>query len=157
VLEFRTHTETDSNLLKAFRVKMRGGANVCELWNFDRPKAQGTVVGAPTIKVLGAGQTGTSLVTNGWQPGATVKAGDMFSVGGELKMCVTDGTSTDGNYTIEFEPPLRASPADDAPLLFTRPTATMMLTEDVARWSPQNTGRFDKIYDHVLQFVEVWR
>lgn len=157
VIEYRTHIETDSNRLKAFLAKMRGGANDCALWNFERPKPQGVTVGAPTIKVVGAGQTGTTLNTNGWATGSHVKAGDMFSVNGELKMIVTDASETANSLTVEFEPPLRASPPDDSPLIFTQPTAIMRLTEDTARWSPTNTGRNDRIFDFVLQFVEVWR
>jgi hypothetical protein len=61
------------------------------------------------------------------------------------------------SLTVEFEPPLRASPPDDAPLDFTAPTATMKLTEDVARWSPVNMGKIHRAHDFVLQFVEVWR
>lgn len=157
ILEYNTFTEGDANALKAFLVKMRGGANVVELYNFERPKPQGVAIGAPTIKVVGAGQTGTTLNTNGWATGSHVKAGDFFSVNGELKMIVTDAAESANSLTVEFEPPLRASPPDDAPLDFTAPTATMKLTEDVARWSPVNMGKIHRAHDFVLQFVEVWR
>lgn len=157
ILEIRTFTEADANLLKAFLVKLQGGVNLVELWNFERPTPQGSPVGGPTIKVVGAGQTGASLNTNGWTPGSTIKAGDMFGVGGELKMCTADGTSSDGNLTVAFQPPLRAAPADDAPLTFTRPTSTFRLTEDTVRWSPIATGRPDRMHDFVMQFVEEWR
>ena len=90
ILEYNTFTEGDANALKAFLAKMRGGANVVELYNFERPKPQGVTIGAPTIKVVGAGQTGTTLNTNGWATGSHVKMGDFFAVNGELKMIVTD-------------------------------------------------------------------
>jgi len=157
ILEYNTFTEGDANALKAFLVKMRGGANVVELYNFERPKPQGVTIGAPTIKVVGAGQTGNTLNTNGWATGSHVKAGDFFSVNGELKMIVTDAAESANSLTVEFEPPLRASPPDDAPLDFTQPTTTMKLTEDVARWSPVNMGKIHRAHDFVLQFVEVWR
>lgn len=157
ILEYRTFTEADANALKAFLVKMRGGANDCALWNFERPKPQGVTVGAPTIKVVGAGQTGNTLETNGWATGSYVKAGDFFSVNGELKMIVADASESANSLTVPFEPPLRASPPDDAPLTFTQPTTMMKLTEDVARWSPVNMGKIHRQHDFVLQFVEVWR
>ena len=121
---------------QAFLVKLRGMAG--RFNGFD-PKAvtpRGTATGTPAVK--GGSQTGASLITDGWTAGVTgiMKAGDYFSVGGELKMVTADANSDgSGDATLAFEPPLRASPSNDAPLTVTSATATMMLADDnQAQW-----------------------
>jgi hypothetical protein len=74
--------------------------------------------GGGTPLVAGASQTGASLNTDGWPATTTVlKAGDYFSVNGELKMVTADCVSdASGNATVEFAPILRSAPADNAAL-----------------------------------------
>ncbi len=60
----------------------------------------------------------------------------MASVNGELKMttsdCVADGS---GNVTWNFKPALRSSPPDDTAIITTKPTCTMVLSDDMqAAW-----------------------
>lgn len=132
---FQNLSDADAATLQAFLTKLRGQANRFTLYNFARPKPNGVGTGTPLVN--GASQTGTTLVTDGWTASQTgiLKAGDFFSVNGELKMCVADCNSDgSGNATITFEPPLRAAPADNAAITVTNPTTTFMLTEATSKW-----------------------
>jgi hypothetical protein len=96
-----------------------------------------------TPLVNGASQTGSSLITDGWNAAAsTVKAGDIFTIAGvyavnpktgestgELRQFVVtaDGTSTGGALTLSISPEIIATgayatvdslPADNAALSF---------------------------------------
>lgn len=128
--------EADSALLQAFLAQLRGQAGRFFMYNMARPATRGVGTGTPLVK--GASQTGTSLITDGWTISQTgiLKTGDLFSVNGELKMVVADCNSDgSGNATITFEPPLRASPADNAAIDVSAPTATFKLTADDNGWS----------------------
>lgn len=131
--------EADAALLQAFLVQLRGQAGRFYMYNMARTSPRG--VGTGTPKVNGASQTGVTLVTDGWTISQTgiLKAGDLFSVNGELKMVVADCNSdSGGNATITFEPPLRASPSDNADLTTASPTTTFKLTSDDNGWSTQS-------------------
>jgi hypothetical protein len=102
----------DAALWRAFTAKLRGQAGRFYLWNMARPIARGIGTGTPVVS--GAGQSGATLVTSGWTISTTgiLKAGDFFSVNGELKLLVADANSDgSGVATLTFEPPLRSSPA----------------------------------------------
>lgn len=152
VVEYRLYRDDDIDTFMGWRMRMRGRAGRALVHNFDRPRPRGTAAGTPLVN--GAGQTGTSIVTDGWTAGATLMAGDMIGIGGELKMVTASATASGaGAMTIAFEPPLRAAPADNSAVVTSRPTCSMMLTEDIARWSGQarEGGRY---YDITLQLVE---
>ena len=89
--------------------------------------------GSDTPLDAGAGQTGTSLATDGWRASVIglLLPGDYLEVGGELKM-VTASVDSDGGgaATISFKPSLRASPADNAAPTLTNPRVKMMLVDD---------------------------
>ena len=110
---------------------------------------RGTIAGTPLVN--GASQTGNTLTIDGCTVGTTLLAGDFFSVNSELKMVTADVTADGaGAMSITFEPPLRSSPADNAALTTTRPTARFMLQEDVQAWSTRPGLRTD----FELVFVE---
>jgi len=144
-------SEADAATFQAFLVQLRGKAGRFSLYNFARSEPRGTQRGAPLVK--GASQTGTTLAIDGCTVGATLLAGDYFAVNGELKMVVADATADgSGNMTLSFEPPLRSSPADNAPLTLVQPTATFMLLSDESKWNTQ-PGRFSTF---PVDCVEVW-
>lgn len=127
-------TEADSALLQAFFVKLRGRAGRFYLHNFARPAPRGTVAGTPLVK--GAAQTGTTLIIDGCTVGSTLLAGDFIGVNDELKMVVADATANgSGEMTLTIEPPLRSSPADNAAITISRPTAVFRLANDETKWS----------------------
>lgn len=122
-------TPADAALARAFLYALRGRAGRFTLHNFSRPVPRGTAAGTPLV--AGASQVGASLITDGWSVGATVLAGDFVGVGTELRVALADATANgSGVMTLAFDEPLRASPADNAPLVLTRPTCVMRLTGD---------------------------
>jgi hypothetical protein len=60
-----------------------------------------------------------------------LRAGDYFSVNGELKRLTEDAsTNGSGEATLTFEPFLRNSPVDNAVVTVTNPTCNMVLADD---------------------------
>lgn len=107
------------------------------------PGYTGAAYTATTLQVNGAGQLGTALnIKNGAASTTVLRAGEYFSVNGELKIvvsnCVTDGS---GLGTVQFEPPLRSSPADSANLNLATPKAKFRLSSPSAQWRIE-PGRF---------------
>lgn len=144
-------TEADAALLQAFLVTLRGRAGRFYLYNFARSAPRGTASGTPLVK--GAAQTGNTLIIDGCAVGATLLAGDYFNVNGELKMVVAAATANGvGEMTLTFEPPLRSSPADNAAVTLTQPTATFMLANDELKWNTQ-PGKFSTF---PLDCIEAW-
>lgn len=152
-MEFPNLLEPDAALLQALLVQLRGSSGRFYMHNMARPLPRGAATGAPLVN--GAGQAGTTLATDGWTASATgiLKAGDFIGVNGELKMVVADVSSNGaGEAAITFEPPLRASPADNAAITTTRPTATFMLDDDAMRWAT----RAPILTDFTLVATEAW-
>jgi hypothetical protein len=84
--------------------------------------------------VQGSGQTGASLVTNGWVANE-LKAGDFISIGSgastRLYSVQEDVTHTAGTATINIYPPLRSSPPNNAPVEIRTPGVLLRALEDV--------------------------
>ena len=144
--------DDNTALLTAFIAKARGGAERFAMGNPYRTTPRGAGGGTPLVQ--GGSQTGASLVTDGWPISTMVlKTGDFVSVNGELKMVVADVTSNGtGVATITFEPPLRAVPADNAPLTTVNPTATFRLIENKQKWK-HNSGFAT---DFTIEAIESW-
>jgi hypothetical protein len=119
--------------LRALLVKMRGSSNRLLLWDLAQPVFRGVGGGSPVVN--GASQTGSTLAITGC-PASTnnwALPGDKFSVNGELKMIVAAAnTNGSGQTTLTFEPYLRASPSNSAPLTITQPTAKFVLATEAA-------------------------
>lgn len=147
--------EADTVLIQAHLMKLRGRANRSLIYNFARPTPRGTIAGTPLVN--GASQTGAALAIDGCTVGTTLLAGDFIGVavgsGTELKMVTADATANgSGEMTLAIEPPLRASPSDNAAITTTRPTARFMLTSDDVQWLTKPGVRTDV----ELSFVEVF-
>ena len=124
----------DAAVWRAFMAQLRGQSGRFTLWNMARPIPRGIATGTPVVS--GAGQTGNTLTTSGWTPSTAgiLRVGDFIGVNGELKMLVADAASNgSGLATLTFEPPLRSSPANAAPIVTTRPTAVFKMDDDSAR------------------------
>jgi type 1 fimbria pilin len=122
---------TQAGAWKAFFLLLEGSANTFNAFDPDCKTPRGAATGTPLVN--GGSQTGSSLITDGWTHSVLVlKAGDYFSVNGELKMVTADVSSDgSGNATINFKPALRTSPADNAALTVQKPTCTMILADDM--------------------------
>jgi len=140
VLTFSNKFDPEARILRAFLSSLRGQAGRFYLSPPGYRQA-GTAPGSPIVK--GASQTGLALATDGWTPSQTgiLLAGDYFEVNGELKIMTADADSdSGGNATLNFTPPLRTSPADNAAITTTDPKVTMMLKDaNQARWQAQPT------------------
>lgn len=103
------------------------------------PRGVGT--GTPT-QVSGAGQTGKTLVTDGWTAGVTgiLKQMDWIQLGSgvnaHLHMVVADANSNgSGVATFEIWPRLRGSPADNAAVTVINPMGAWRLSSNDREWS----------------------
>ncbi len=117
-----------------FLSELMGEAGRFSGYDPRRRTPRGSIPGTPLV--MGASQTGKSITTDGWgtnETGVLLK-GDYFSVNGEYKKVTDTSVNSDGvgsgEATINFVPPLRASPANDAPLTVTGALVTMKLTSD---------------------------
>lgn len=85
-----------------------------------------------TVLVRGAGQTGRSIITDGWPASSTVmKAGQFITIENQLVQLTANATSDgSGIATLTFEPAIRAAPADNAPVEYRNPYCLMYMTEE---------------------------
>ncbi|MBL3601304.1 MAG: hypothetical protein JMN25_15805 [gamma proteobacterium endosymbiont of Lamellibrachia anaximandri] len=116
---------------EAFIVALRGCAGRFYLWHHARENPRGLVGGAPLV--MGADQTGDSLITDGWTPSlnGVLLPGDHIGVAGELKMVVEQADSDAlGQSTLRIEPPIRTIPSDNTALILTQATGLFMLVDD---------------------------
>jgi hypothetical protein len=110
----------------------------------------GTAAGAP--RVNGAGQIGFSVATENWTAGATLKAGDMFSIDNKLYRNLTDVTANgSGQATLDIWPSLRGH-ADHASITTTNPTGIFRLAENAI--ITQNAGR-NAVWEISFTAIEV--
>ena len=124
-------TRTQAAAWTAFLTELLGSAGRFFGFDPDARSPRGSGLGGPLVN--GAGQTGQSLIVDGWSALETglLLPGDYFEVGGELKMATAPADSdSSGEATLAFTPPLRTSPADGAALTLVNPTVTMMLVDD---------------------------
>lgn len=119
-IEFAVLQDADGRRLSAFFAALGGSAGT---FTFRDPFIQNPAsIGVPLVN--GAGQTGNSLVTDGW--GARgLSAGDFFSLGAgtalRLYQLTADAVPVSGAATLQFVPALRASPSDNAALNVVNP------------------------------------
>ncbi len=117
--------------LAAFLISLRGQAGNFYLHDHTHPTPRGAAAGTPVV--YGASQTGSQLITSGWNVNVPdiLLAGDYIQVGNELKMVVADADSdANGRATLQIEPPWRNSPTDAAAIITDHPRALMKLTDN---------------------------
>lgn len=128
-------------VMQAFLVKLNGQQHRFTLHNHAEPQ-RGVLSGSPLV--AGASQTGVSLDIDG--VGAVtnwMRAGDWFSVNGEIKQCVDDVDSSGGNAAIPFRPRLRTAPPNNDPLTVDDGTGTFLLAANSVKWSNRPGGLSD--------------
>jgi len=153
LMNFRNLTGDDRAELRAFLAKLNGQQHRFTLRDFSVTN-RGAFGGTPLV--VGAGQTGTSLNIDGASVSVTnwIRAGDMFSVNGDLKMCVADANSDGGGaVTLTFTPRIVTAPADNAPITTSNPTGVFMLASPVSSWinTPGPVGGFS---DFTIDAIE---
>lgn len=90
-----------------------------------------------SVLVKGAGQSGYSLITDGWgAAGTKLVAGQYITVGDQAIMLAADAVANgSGEATLALEYALRVVPADNAAVEVKRPWALMRLSEPRVSWS----------------------
>ncbi len=141
--------------------KLRAQANRLRIPVWDNPK-RGAYGGTPLVD--GASQEGSDIDVNGvgtvsdW-----IMLGDYFgiTVNGEveLKLCTADASSSGGDINIEFEPRLRASPANGAAIIVDdgalgAPTGVFIPREPTQGWSSRPFQSGSELSSITLSMVE---
>src|SRR5262249_47491531 len=114
---------------------------------------RGPASGTPLVN--GGGQTGSTLVTDGWAPSITgiLKAGDYIQIVQRLHKVLTDTNSDgSGNATLDIWPSLRdAGPADNTTIITTNTVGLFRLADNnYTVWSSDA----DKILEMGFSAVE---
>jgi hypothetical protein len=114
---------------------------------------RGVATGTPLV--MGGGQTGTDLVTDGWTPSVTgiLKAGDWVQLGtgssSRLYKNLADANSNgSGQATLTLWPALRSSPADNAALTVSAPKGRFMLAGEY-EWDIDDARIYGLSFDAV--------
>jgi hypothetical protein len=131
VFGWQNLSDADARIMKAWLNSLSGMAGRFYLYDATHPTPSGTAAGTPIVN--GASQSGRTLVTDGWtaNQSSLLLPGDYIGVNGQLLVITAAAASNAlGQATLSIEPPLRTSPADNAAITVTRPTCTMMLTDD---------------------------
>ncbi len=109
----------DAEQVASFLIKLNGQYGTFLLGDPANTAPRGAGTGTPLVK--GAGQSGDTLITDGWTPSVTgiLKAGDWIQLGSasstRLHKVLDDANSDgSGNATLTIWPNLRSSPADNA-------------------------------------------
>jgi hypothetical protein len=119
-----------------FLLAMRGRFGTFTLGDPDGGTPQGTATGTPLVN--GASQTGTTLITDGWDisQASLLKRGDWIQIGSYAYKITQDASSDgSGNATLEIFPALRASPANNAAITTTNTTSLWRLSSNDTLWS----------------------
>jgi len=161
----------------AFLVSLRGQENTFKAFIPDRTRAVNFVEGdwsfdsdeitfdslldtfdaedfPGSALVNGASQTATSIITDGWNflSQTVLVAGDFFQIEDQLYMALEDViTDGSGNATINFEPAIRTSPADNATVVTKQPVMIARLSQ---QYDGTRTG-MDKIGLISFSFEEI--
>lgn len=137
----------------AFLASLRGMYGTFLMGSTTGAAPRGIATGAPAV--AGAGQSGMTLMTDGWTTGQTgiLKAGDYIQVGTELHKVLADANSDGGGLaTLDIWPALRASPADNATIVVNNAVGLFRLAANARPWD-ESEG---PIYDIAFSCVEAF-
>ena len=144
-------TIREEGLLTSFFQSLNGMQHRVRLHDFARENGpEGNASG--TGRVMGSGQTGVSLNTDGWPINTTIfYPGDWFSVNGELKRITNTVVSSGlGQATINFAPALRSIPSDNTILDYTQPTAVFSIEDPNVSYGTPKT----RLSDFSISLIE---
>lgn len=141
-LSFPLMKREDAGPLQAFLARVSDLGNRFELPDYSA-SLRGTGGGSPAPYVLGADQTGRSIMTGGWNPSEVVlKAGDMIQVGtNQLHIVTADVTSSPGGFLFDENGNIvydEASP--QAPIEVDGVGRASIPIEPALQWSPTNNA-----------------
>jgi hypothetical protein len=122
---------------EAFWDRLKGPANQITLGHLKLSAPQGTMRGTPTLNASVAQLANTATLNA--TAGATLRAGDMLGIGGQLVRIMADATADgSGHMTIEFQPRARVAWSAGAAVTWAAPTAPFMIKADSGptTWEP---------------------
>lgn len=103
--------------------RLRGMLGTVTLWHLLRPEPRGTMRGTPVLASAAARGAQTLAITT--TASATLLAGDMIGIGGELLMVAAPATAGGtGAMTVTLTGRLRGAHAAAAAIVWDRPRAT---------------------------------
>lgn len=123
--------------IEAFFDRLKGAANRILLWNLKRPAPLGTMRGTPTLAASALQLANTASIQT--TAGATLLAGDMIGIGGQLVRNLVDATADgSGLLGVEFAPRLRAAKASGTAVTWDKPTSAFRIPNGSAPvdWTP---------------------
>lgn len=145
--------------LLGFLRKLNGKEHRVSLWDFRKfgvANAHGSPAG--TIATSGVAvkttvaQFGISLVLKNCGAGATLNAGDMWSVNGQLiENCELATANGSGEMTVLVPQRLRAQALADAAVTLVRPTALFVLASEVH--GPRTAAMYEEM---IIEWEEVF-
>jgi|9_EtaG_2_1085328.scaffolds.fasta_scaffold03189_2 hypothetical protein len=148
-------TNAEGRRLFAKMNALNGPINVLKLPIPDIAQ-KGTAAGSG--KVDGAGQQGTTLVTDGWTPNQTnlLETGDWIEVNQQAFMIASDVSSdSSGNATITITPAIRKTPADDQDIIVSSPSFYMRLVAGSQTSSDLSPSFSGPLYAFGFDAVEI--
>lgn len=122
LLNFRDLKYDQAQLLQGFFLHLHGQEHRFSIRDHHYTQV-GSMAGTPLVN--GADQSGYTLITDGWDPGNEIKAGNRVSyVNGnghsEIKIVTTDVTAdSGGNATLSVFPDIHTAPANNAAIQVT--------------------------------------
>ena len=136
-----------------FLLKQDGQFGTFQFTSPDLAVPRGTATGTPLVN--GASQTGTSIITDGWDNSiSTLATGDILKFAGHNKVyMVTDDATSDGagNSTIQIRPPLMESPGDNEAITVNGVAFTVQVAADISGYDVSGP----LLYDFSLEMIEV--
>lgn len=118
--------------LQAFIAKMDGQTHRMRIRDYGAVRF-GTAIPPQTPRVVGTGQTGSTLLADGATANQSTyfAAGDYVSFNNELHMVTSDVDSdASGNLSIPLAPPIRKSPDNDEAIEYSAPYGVFMMTNN---------------------------
>lgn len=142
--------------MSAWVLSLKGREKNFYAFDPDRKLPQGNATSqSSTPIVLGAGQIGNSLLSSGWLPSQNglLLAGDYIQIGAGFHMLLENVNSdASGQSVLNFEPVLRVSPTNTAPIIFEKPIIIARLSTMVEGWTTgkNKTGTISFSWEEVL-------
>lgn len=125
-------TRAEAEKFNAFLLALMGQKGTFYLGDPLAKEPRGNAGGTP--RVNGSGQTGNSIITDGWTPSVTgiLLMGDFIQIGQRLYKVLTDANSDgSGNATLDIWPRLNESPADNETVVTENCRGIFRLTQNV--------------------------
>jgi hypothetical protein len=136
--------ETDRRIIaqrEAFFDRLAGPTNTITLGHLRKKRPLGTINGAPTLYAAIAQNSNSGIIQT--TPGATIFAGDMLGIAGQLVRSMADGVAdSSGRLAVEFLPRARVAMSAGAAVQLSYPTAAFILKGDSAptTWRPDQAN-----------------